>query len=153
MKRRYVIADMFTDKPFSGNPVAVVLDTGGLTTEQMQLLAVEFGYSETTFVLPPEDVSNTAKVRIFTPSREIPFAGHPNVGTAFVLANQATLNGRPLPEILLFEEAAGLVPAQSFLCQKYYHVAQTSARKRLLPACLWKPVMFVQKHICPLSPR
>lgn len=112
MKRRYVIADVFTDKPFSGNPVAVVLDAGGLTTEQMQLLAVEFGYSETTFVLPPEDVSNTAQVRIFTPSREIPFAGHPNVGTAFVLANQATLNGRPLPEILLFEEAAGLVPVR-----------------------------------------
>lgn len=112
MKRRYVIADVFTDKPFSGNPVAVVLDAGGLTTEQMQLLAVEFGYSETTFVLPPEDVSNTAQIRIFTPSREIPFAGHPNVGTAFVLANQATLNGRSLPEILLFEEAAGLVPVR-----------------------------------------
>lgn len=112
MKRRYVIADVFTDKPFSGNPVAVVLDAEGLTTEQMQLLAVEFGYSETTFVLPPEDSLNTAHVRIFTPPREIPFAGHPNVGTAFVLANQATLNGRSLPEILLFEEAAGLVPVR-----------------------------------------
>ena len=77
MKRRFVIADVFTDKPFSGNPVAVVLDAEGLTTEQMQLLAVEFGYSETTFVLSPEDSSNTAQVRIFTPSREIPFAGHP----------------------------------------------------------------------------
>jgi|SRR5476649_2622110 len=112
MKRRYVIADVFTDKPFSGNPVAVVLDAEGLTTEQMQLLAIEFGYSETTFVLPPEDVLNTAQIRIFTPSREIPFAGHPNVGTAFVLANQATLNGRSLPEILLFEEVAGLVPVR-----------------------------------------
>ncbi|WLS79044.1 PhzF family phenazine biosynthesis protein [Erwinia pyri] len=112
MKRRYVIADVFTDKPFSGNPVAVVLDAEGLTTEQMQLLAVEFGYSETTFVLPPEDSSNTAQLRIFTPSREIPFAGHPNVGIAFVLANQAIRNGGPLPETLLFEEAAGLVPVR-----------------------------------------
>ncbi len=131
MKRRYVIADVFTDKPFSGNPVAVVLDAEGLTTEQMQLLAIEFGYSETTFVLPPENVLNTAQIRIFTPSREIPFAGHPNVGTAFVLANQATLNGRSLPEILLFEEAAGWCrlgllkkmrasPVQNFLCQRHY---------------------------------
>ena len=112
MKRRYVIADVFTDKPFCGNPVAVVLDAEGMTTEQMQLIAVEFGYSETTFVLPPADPANTAHVRIFTPSREIPFAGHPNVGTAFVLANQATLNNRQLPESLLFEEAAGLVPVR-----------------------------------------
>lgn len=112
VRRRYVIADVFTDKPFCGNPVAVVLDAKGLTTEQMQLLALEFGYSETTFVLPPEDLSNTARVRIFTPSREIPFAGHPNVGTAFVLANQAELNGISLPETLLFEEGAGLVPVR-----------------------------------------
>lgn len=84
MRRRYVIADVFTDKPFCGNPVAVVLDAEGLTTEQMQLLALEFGYSETTFVLPPEEPSHTAWVRIFTPTREIPFAGHPNIGTAFV---------------------------------------------------------------------
>lgn len=71
MRRRYVIADVFTDKPFCGNPVAVVLDAEGLTTEQMQLLALEFGYSETTFVLPPEEPSHTAWVRIFTPTREI----------------------------------------------------------------------------------
>jgi len=112
VRRRYVIVDVFTDKPFCGNPVAVVMDACGLSTEKMQLLAAEFGYSETTFVLPPKDSSNTAQVRIFTPSREIPFAGHPNVGTAYVLANQATLNGRPLPENLLFEEAAGLVPVR-----------------------------------------
>ncbi len=67
MKRRYVIADVFTDKPFSGNPVAVVLDAEGLTTEQMQLLAIEFGYSETTFVLPPENVLNTASDPDFYP--------------------------------------------------------------------------------------
>lgn len=112
MKRRYVVADVFTDKPFQGNPVAVVLDAEGLSTEQMQRIAVEFGYSETTFVLAPDDAAHTARVRIFTPSREIPFAGHPNVGTAFVLANYAAMNGTPLPETLLFEEIAGLVPVR-----------------------------------------
>lgn len=112
MKRRYVVADVFTDKPFLGNPVAVVLDAEDLSTEQMQRIAVEFGYSETTFVLPPEDPAHTARVRIFTPSREIPFAGHPNVGTAFVLASTAAMHNTPLPETLLFEEIAGRVPVR-----------------------------------------
>ncbi|MCU6678603.1 PhzF family phenazine biosynthesis protein [Leclercia tamurae] len=112
MKRRYVVADVFTDTPFLGNPVAVVLDAEDLSTGQMQRIAVEFGYSETTFVLPPEDAAHTARVRIFTPSREIPFAGHPNVGTAYVLATYAAMNDTPLPETLLFEEIAGLVPVR-----------------------------------------
>ena len=112
MKRRYVVADVFTDAPFLGNPVAVVLDAEDLSTGQMQRIAVEFGYSETTFVLPPDDAAHTARVRIFTPSREIPFAGHPNVGTAYVLATYAAMNDTPLPETLLFEEIAGLVPVR-----------------------------------------
>lgn len=112
MKRRYVVADVYTDTPFQGNPVAVVLDAEDLSTEQMQRIAVEFGYSETTFVLPPDDAAHTARVRIFTPSREIPFAGHPNVGTAYVLATYAAMNDTPLPETLLFEEIAGLVPVR-----------------------------------------
>ena len=74
MKRRYVTADVFTDRMFGGNPVAVVLDAAGLSAEQMQAVAIEFGYSETTFVLPPRDPSHTAWIRIFTPSREVPFA-------------------------------------------------------------------------------
>ena len=110
MKRRYVTADVFTDRMFGGNPVAVVLDAAGLSVEQMQAVAVEFGYSETTFVLPPRDPSHTAWVRIFTPSREVPFAGHPNVGTAFVLAQEMTARGDVVPDRLVFEEAAGLVP-------------------------------------------
>lgn len=110
MKRRYAIADVFTDTPFLGNPVAVVLDAEGMSTEQMQRIAVEFGYSETTFVLPPDKAENTARVRIFTPSREIPFAGHPNVGTAYVLAQYAVLAGDVVPDTLRFEEIAGLVP-------------------------------------------
>lgn len=112
MKRRYVIADVFTDTPFLGNPVAVVLDAEGMSTEQMQRIAAEFGYSETTFVLPPENTANTARVRIFTPSREIPFAGHPNVGTAYVLAYYAATTGVTVPETMRFEEIAGLVPVK-----------------------------------------
>jgi trans-2,3-dihydro-3-hydroxyanthranilate isomerase len=112
MQRRYVTADVFTDRPLEGNPVAVVLDAEGLSDRQMQGIAAEFVYSETTFVLPPRDASHTAGVRIFTPSREIPFAGHPNIGTAFVLASQAAAAGLSLPETLLFEEAAGLVPVR-----------------------------------------
>jgi trans-2,3-dihydro-3-hydroxyanthranilate isomerase len=76
----------------------------------MQAIASEFAYSETTFVLPPRDAANTAWVRIFTPSREIPFAGHPNIGTAFVLAAKAASSRDPLPDLLVFEELAGLVP-------------------------------------------
>ena len=110
MNRRYVTADVFTDEKFKGNPVAVVLDAEGLSTNQMQAIAAEFGYSETTFVLPPRNPANTAWVRIFTPSREIPFAGHPNIGTAFVLATRAASDRTPLPDQLVFEEAAGLVP-------------------------------------------
>src|SRR6202035_3084512 len=89
MLRRYVTVDVFTDRAFGGNPLAVVLDAGGLATVQMQAIASEFNYSETTFVLPPRDSAHDAQVRIFPPTSELPFAGHPNVGTAFVLASQA----------------------------------------------------------------
>jgi len=108
MQRRYITVDVFTDRAFGGNPLAVVLDADGLSTEQMQAIATEFNYSETTFVLPPADKSNDANVRIFTVNRELPFAGHPNVGTAFVLAAQAAR----APVRLKFEEKAGLVPVE-----------------------------------------
>ena len=108
MQRRYITVDVFTDRAFGGNPLAVILDAGGLSTAQMQAIASEFNYSETTFVLPPQDPAHDARVRIFTVRSEIPFAGHPNVGTAFVLATQAA---KP-PARLLFEEKAGLVPVE-----------------------------------------
>jgi trans-2,3-dihydro-3-hydroxyanthranilate isomerase len=108
MQRRYITVDVFTDRAFGGNPLAVVLDAGGLSTAQMQAIASEFNYSETTFVLPPQDAAHDAQVRIFTVRSEIPFAGHPNVGTAFVLAAQAA---KP-PARLVFEEKAGLVPVE-----------------------------------------
>lgn len=97
--------DVFTETRFGGNPLAVFPDARGLSDRDMQALATEFNLSETTFVLPPDDAAHTAKVRIFTPARELPFAGHPNVGTGYVLARQ----GRGQADLLLFEEAAGLV--------------------------------------------
>jgi len=80
--------DVFTDRRFGGNPLAVVLDAADLPDAQMQAVAREFNYSETVFVLPPSDRRHAARLRIFTPVRELPFAGHPTVGTAFVLATQ-----------------------------------------------------------------
>jgi trans-2,3-dihydro-3-hydroxyanthranilate isomerase len=100
--------DVFTTTRFGGNPLAVVPDAASLTAEQMQAITREFNYSESTFVLPPADPANTARVRIFTPASEIPFAGHPNVGTAYVLAKLAAARGEAA-DAFRFEEGAGLV--------------------------------------------
>jgi len=110
MQRRYITVDVFTDRAFGGNQLAVVLDGDGLSTAQMQAIATEFNYSETTFVRTPRDKAHDAEVRIFTPVREMPFAGHPNVGTSFVLASLA----KEPKSRLLFEEIAGLVPVDIF---------------------------------------
>jgi trans-2,3-dihydro-3-hydroxyanthranilate isomerase len=112
MRRRYVTVDVFTKQRFAGNPLAVVLDADGLSTAQMRAVASEFNYSETTFVLPPRDSRHTARVRIFTPGGEIPFAGHPNVGTAWVLVCHGLAGAVVRPPELLFEERAGLVPVR-----------------------------------------
>lgn len=110
MSRRfpYVTVDVFTDTRFGGNPLAVFTDARGLTDNEMQQLAAEMNYSETTFVLPPTDQANTARVRIFNRTQEMPFAGHPNVGTGCVLAAL----GRDHDGLLRFEEIAGLVEVQ-----------------------------------------
>jgi trans-2,3-dihydro-3-hydroxyanthranilate isomerase len=109
MLLRYHTVDVFTRTRFGGNPLAVVLGADGLTAEQMQAVAREFNYSETSFVLRPSDPRHTAEVRIFTPTVEVPFAGHPNVGTAFVLASAGVAGMR---DEFIFEEKAGLVPAR-----------------------------------------
>src|SRR6266576_279270 len=100
---RYVVVDVFTDRPLAGNQLAVFTDARGLDAETMQALAREINYSESTFVLPAE-TGGHAKMRIFTPTQELPFAGHPTLGTAFVLAGPLQLL-----EIRL-ETAAGIVP-------------------------------------------
>src|SRR5512137_2970740 len=83
--------DVFTDRPFAGNALCVIPDATGLSTEQMQAIAREMNLSETTFVLPPSDPKADYWMRIFTPAKEIPFAGHPSIGTAFVLASQGRI--------------------------------------------------------------
>jgi len=101
----YVTLDVFTDTRFGGNPLAVFTAAEGLSDAEMQSLAAEMNYSETTFVLPPSDPANTARVRIFHRTAEMPFAGHPNVGTGYVLAGLRPEAG----DVLRFEEIAGLV--------------------------------------------
>ena len=102
---RYVVCDVFTDTPFQGNQLAVFTDARALDGETMQALAREINYSESTFVLPAEDGGH-AKIRIFTPVHEMRFAGHPTLGTAFVLAGPLQL-----VEIRL-ETLAGIVPVR-----------------------------------------
>lgn len=105
---RYHTVDVFTRTRFGGNPLAVVIDADGLTTKQMQVIAREFNYSESSFVLRPSDERHTANVRIFTSTVEVPFAGHPNVGTAFVLASLGIVS---VNDEYVFEEKADLVRA------------------------------------------
>lgn len=106
----FCTVDVFTNTPFTGNPLAIVLGSDGLTTKQMQTIASEFNLSETIFVQTPDDPANTAKVRIFFPTDEIPFAGHPTIGCAIYLAEQQFSSGEDFEIELRLEEVAGLVP-------------------------------------------
>jgi trans-2,3-dihydro-3-hydroxyanthranilate isomerase len=108
MKYRYYICDVFTDNRFGGNQLAVLPHAEGLSSQQMQQTAREFNFSETTFVFPAR-AGHTRHVRIFTPAREIPFAGHPNVGTAFILASIGEFGAIKSSLTVTFEEEAGLV--------------------------------------------
>ncbi|MDP3960642.1 MAG: PhzF family phenazine biosynthesis protein [Pseudorhodobacter sp.] len=101
--------DVFTTRPFAGNPLAVVLAADALTPGQMQAMAREFALSETIFVQAADDPAHAAKVRIFTPTAELPFAGHPTIGCAVLLAGMAQGAG-DFDAMLVLEEAAGLVP-------------------------------------------
>ncbi|MFG2105628.1 PhzF family phenazine biosynthesis protein [Micromonospora chersina] len=104
----YEIVDVFTDRPFAGNPLAVVFGAEGLATEQMQALAVEFNLSETVFVLPPTQVGATYRARIFTPAEELPFAGHPSVGAAVTASRRGLFDvGRVTQEC-----GAGVLPVE-----------------------------------------
>jgi trans-2,3-dihydro-3-hydroxyanthranilate isomerase len=109
MDYRYYLCDVFTDTRFGGNQLAVLPQAQGLSDGQMQLIAREFNFSESAFVLPPER-GHAHRVRIFTPTAEVPFAGHPNIGTAFVLATIGAFGSIEAPITVTFEEKAGLVP-------------------------------------------
>lgn len=109
MGYRYFICDVFTDTRFGGNQLAVLPEAAGLSDQRMQQIAREFNFSETAFVLPPER-GHARRVRIFTPTAEVPFAGHPNIGTAFVLATTGAFGPIDGSITRTFEEKAGLVP-------------------------------------------
>ncbi len=109
MGAQFVTVDVFTNNSVGGNRLAVITDASDLTSEQMQSIASKFGYSESAFVLPPVSPLATAKVRIFTPKTELSFAGHPNIGSAFVLARIGSFMGRKIKNKLIFEEGIGLV--------------------------------------------
>src|SRR3546814_12357622 len=106
MTLAFETVDVFTDTAFGGNPLAVVFGADGLPTDTLQRIAREFNYSETTFVLPPADPANTARVRVFSTKREMPFAGHQNVGTATGRAWRGELFRRRLPVRRSFHEFA-----------------------------------------------
>jgi len=108
MEYRYYICDVFTDTRFGGNQLAVLPQADGLSTEQMQQIAREFNFSESAFVFPANG-GHTRHVRIFTPGHEVPFAGHPNVGTAFVLASIGAFGPLDSSHAITFEEEAGIV--------------------------------------------
>lgn len=109
MQYKYYICDVFTSERFGGNQLAVLPDASGLTDKQMQQIAKEFNFSESTFVFPAKN-GNTREVRIFTPAIEVPFAGHPNIGTAFILATSGELGEITNSTEIVFEEKAGIVP-------------------------------------------
>ena len=112
MLRPFRQVDVFTDVPYRGNPVAVVLDGDGLSTEEMQRFAHWTNLSETTFVLPPTTPEADYRVRIFTPVAELPFAGHPTLGTCHAwLGAGGTPGASPDPDRIVQECAAGLVPS------------------------------------------
>lgn len=109
MPRRFVTLDVFTQTPFAGNPLAVVLDAEGLDTAAMQRIAAEFNLSETVFVLPPEEKRRKARLRIFTPARELPFAGHPTIGAAVLLALRDGRSGLADATAFGLEEEIGVI--------------------------------------------
>jgi trans-2,3-dihydro-3-hydroxyanthranilate isomerase len=108
--RRFIQVDVFTETPFCGNPLAVILDAHGLTGDQMQAIAREMNLSETTFILPPTDASAHVKVRIFTPQIELPFAGHPVVGTGYVLVTEGLLPRPAGRSAVRLELGVGVLP-------------------------------------------
>jgi trans-2,3-dihydro-3-hydroxyanthranilate isomerase len=110
MNARYLTVDVFTDRRFGGNQLAVFPDARQIKSDLMPRIAQEFNYSETTFVLPPDDPSHTAKVRIFTPGGELQFAGHPTVGTAHVLASVGIVKLTGDETRIVLEEGVGPVP-------------------------------------------
>ncbi|WP_062238453.1 PhzF family phenazine biosynthesis protein [Fictibacillus sp. FJAT-27399] len=111
----YTLVDVFTDKPFSGNQLAVFLDDTGLTTEMMQKIARELNLSETVFVQSPSNPANDKKLRIFTPDVELPMAGHPTLGAGYVMAHKGLLEASEGKNEWIFEEGVGDIPVTVYM--------------------------------------
>jgi trans-2,3-dihydro-3-hydroxyanthranilate isomerase len=129
MRYHFYTCDVFTGRRFGGNPLAVFPDARGLDTPTMQLMTREINYSESTFVFPPETPGGTRRVRIFTPGAEMPFAGHPTVGTAFVLAAIGDLPLTGERTRVVFEEGVGPVPVSIFASAGRVTACQLSAAR------------------------
>jgi trans-2,3-dihydro-3-hydroxyanthranilate isomerase len=119
-KFRYSLVDVFTNRTFGGNPLAVFTNPRGLPPETMQAIAKEMNLSETTFVLPPQDPKHNYQVRIFTPAVELPMAGHPTVGTAFVLAHEHMISLVGPETTIVFEEGVGPISGVSVGGECYF---------------------------------
>jgi trans-2,3-dihydro-3-hydroxyanthranilate isomerase len=126
MRHHFYTLDVFTERRFAGNPLAVVLDAESIPGERMQMIAAEFNLSETVFVMPPVRPGNAARVRIFTPRAELPFAGHPTIGTALLLAKQQLGGFDAAEPMLVLEEAVGDVPVDIRIEQGVPRVATMS---------------------------
>lgn len=135
----YVVADVFTDTPFEGNPVAVFLDASDIPADRMQLIARELNLSETTFVLPPEN-SGDVRVRIFTPVNELPFAGHPTLGTAIVLGG---LTGQ---DRIALETHMGTIP---FELQRVGGQIVSATMRQPIPT--WEPYLQAAELLAALG--
>lgn len=125
-KLRYCLVDVFTNRPFGGNPLAVFTDARGLSPSLMQAIAKELNLSETSFVLPADNPAHHYHVRIFTPAVELPMAGHPTIGTAFVLAHEHLIQTTEPETTVLFEEAVGIIPVTLTAKEGYLHSIQMS---------------------------
>ena len=137
MRRQFATLDVFTDRRFAGNPLAVVLEAEGLAAAAMQAIAREFGHPETVFVLTPGDRSHRARLRIFTPARELPFAGHPTVGTAVLLGLR---DGKAVDSAMVLQEDIGPVrctvePGSGGQECALRHSATTGASRRSAERC------------------
>ncbi|MFQ5792637.1 MAG: PhzF family phenazine biosynthesis protein, partial [Acidobacteriota bacterium] len=128
---KFIQADVFTHRPFTGNPLAIVPDASGLSKDEMQAIAREMNLSETTFVLPPKDPKAQFHLRIFTPSTELPLAGHPVVGTFFILAQRGYLNLQEGKNRIYQQCGAGILPVEVYSRQgKIDKVVMTQAEPR-----------------------
>ena len=132
MKRNYKVVDVFTSRPLLGNPVAVILDSEGLATSDMQAIAQWTNLSETTFVLAPSSGSADYQLRIFTPRGELPFAGHPTLGSAFAMLESGRLTRRPEGR-LIQECKVGLVDVSVDVISTGYRLAFTLPKAKITP--------------------